>query len=84
MAKIRVENALILERRFSLAGGLNPDNVGQAIAMTRPKGVDSSSGTETEGRKDPEKIRAFMEAVREADRALAPKGLARLLRRSAP
>ena len=54
-------------RPFLLAGGLNPENVGEAIARLRPWGVDVSSGIETDRVKDPAKIRAFAEAVRRAD-----------------
>jgi len=52
-----------------LAGGLNPGNVHLALTAVRPDGVDVSSGVEAApGRKDPEKVRAFMAAVREAER----------------
>ncbi|RJS72737.1 MAG: phosphoribosylanthranilate isomerase [Candidatus Syntrophoarchaeum sp. WYZ-LMO15] len=47
-----------------LAGGLNPLNVGDAIKFVRPYGVDTASGVETGGRKDPDKVRRFVEAVR--------------------
>ena len=52
-----------------LSGGLNPDNVGEAIAVARPFGVDTASGTEAApGRKDPAKLTAFFRAVEAADR----------------
>lgn len=52
-----------------LAGGLTPANVGQAIRLARPYGVDVSSGVErVRGEKDPALIEAFCDAVRDADR----------------
>lgn len=52
---------------YLLAGGLNPDNVGGVVAAMHPYGVDVSSGVESESGqgKDPEKIEAFVKAVRE-------------------
>ncbi len=47
-----------------LAGGLSPENVAEAIRAVGPYAVDVSTGVETEGRKDPAKIAAFLREVR--------------------
>lgn len=58
--------------RVWLAGGLTPQNVGDAIAMVRPHAVDVSSGVEiAPGIKSRELISSFVEAVHHADHALA-------------
>jgi len=53
-------------RPVFLAGGLNAENVREAISRVRPFGVDLCSGVRTNGRLDAEKLKAFMEAVRSA------------------
>jgi phosphoribosylanthranilate isomerase len=54
--------------RFIIAGGLTPENVAEAIRMFAPWGVDVVTGIEREpGHKDPEKLKAFVSAVRRAE-----------------
>lgn len=61
--------AVAKTRRIILAGGLNQDNVADAIARVRPYAVDIASGVEERGRpgvKDPARMAAFFDAVRDA------------------
>ena len=53
-----------MSRPFILAGGLTPQNAAEAIAQAHPYAVDTSSGCETNGVKDPAKMQAFVNAVR--------------------
>lgn len=59
---------------FLLSGGLDPDNVAEALAITKAPGVDVSSGVERRpGEKDPEKIIAFVRAARAAELVIERK-----------
>ncbi len=62
-----------LPARVIIAGGLDASNVGEAIAAARPWGVDACSSMEAvPGRKDPEKVRAFVKAAAGAFRSVDP------------
>ena len=53
-----------IKRPYFLAGGLTPQNVSKAIKQLKPYAVDASSSLETDGYKDKEKMKAFVNAVR--------------------
>lgn len=62
----------LVDKPVFLAGGLTPDNVGDAIRAVRPYAVDVASGVESaSGVKDPARIEAFCRAVAAADQTLA-------------
>ncbi len=67
-ARVAVRDGL----RLFIAGGLTPENVGELVRDVRPYGVDASTGlqvgTGRPGQKDPVKVRAFVEQIRQADR----------------
>lgn len=56
------------DRPYFLAGGLAPDNAAEAISRLHPYALDVSSGIETDGHKDKNKMAAFMDAVRKEDK----------------
>jgi phosphoribosylanthranilate isomerase len=59
--------AIAARRRVIVSGGLTPENVGACVRSVRPYAVDVRSGVERGGVKDPERVSAFVRAVREAD-----------------
>jgi phosphoribosylanthranilate isomerase len=68
-AAIPVLNEIKQVAKVVAAGGLTSDNVGKATQVLKPWGVDVASGVEASpGKKDPDKVRAFVRAVRELDR----------------
>jgi phosphoribosylanthranilate isomerase len=56
----------LMGREYILAGGLTPDSVSEAVIKLHPYAVDVSSGIETDGAKDPEKMRAFVRGAKTA------------------
>ena len=62
-----VARRAVAEYPVIIAGGLNPQNVGEVVASLKPWGVDVSSGVESQGVKDPAKIKAFIRAAKSAD-----------------
>ena len=72
-ADVAIAAGVARHRRMILAGGLDADNVGAAIAAVRPAGVDASSRLElTPGVKDVALVRRYVEAARSAQAAVLP------------
>lgn len=68
----RLAEGVVDPGRLIVSGGLNAENVAQAVIRLRPYGVDVASGVESEpGRKDPKRLSAFISAARDAARAAA-------------
>lgn len=57
-------NNVSIPKPFFLAGGLDLDNIQEVMDAVKPFGIDVSSGVETQGKKDPAKMAAFIEKVR--------------------
>ncbi|MBP5242790.1 MAG: phosphoribosylanthranilate isomerase [Clostridia bacterium] len=53
-----------IDKPFFLAGGITPENVGEAVTAVRPYGVDTSGGVETDGQKDNKKIEEYILNIR--------------------
>ena len=69
--KVSQHLVAISSRPIILAGGLNPENVAEAIRQVKPAAVDSHTGVEAiDGSKDREKVRAFVDRAREAFRLI--------------
>jgi phosphoribosylanthranilate isomerase len=64
----RLAEGVVDHHRLIVSGGLQPDNVAQAVAHLRPHGVDVSTGVESApGRKDPLLVRDFIVNARQAE-----------------
>ncbi len=65
-ADVKLVSELAVRYPIVLAGGLTPENIAEAIRLVKPMGVDTSSGTETDGVKDPAKLAGFVDRARSA------------------
>ena len=81
----RLLENLVVGVPFMLSGGLDAENVAEALRITRADGLDVSSGVErAPGEKDVEKIRAFIRAAREADAKRGPSPASEAVRTIVP